>query len=81
MGRFSRDVRVGPSRMGKVLFVFGKEKQPIQVLNIDTGEVYPSLTKAGEALGYLSGLNAPAEAYENETEFMRRGYRLKLVLY
>lgn len=54
-------------------------QEAVKVMNLDTKEVYPSLTEAGYRLGYLSTLKVPANAWDGEVEFTRRGVRLKIV--
>lgn len=52
--------------------------RPVEIVNLDTGEVYRSISEAGRAFGYLSKLPIPKEVRENGGEFMVRGYRLRI---
>lgn len=55
------------------------EQKAVRVKNLDSGEVYSSLTEAGYRLGYLSTLKVPPHAWEDDAEFTRRGVRLKII--
>lgn len=56
------------------------ERRPTKIMNVETGEVYPSLTAAGYKLGYLTTLKLPPHVLDDpEAEFTRRGVRLKIV--
>jgi hypothetical protein len=60
-------------------YQLGLMKEPVRVLNLDTGEEYPSLTEAGRRLDYTSALTIPRGRRESGYEFQSRGYRLRLV--
>lgn len=55
------------------------QSKPIQILNIDTGEIYKSLQDAGRKLGYLTPLHLPEYGYEPGVEFVRKGVRLRIL--
>lgn len=57
----------------------GREKRPIRIKNLDTGEVYQSANEAGRKLGLLSNVYIPRRARESGAEWRSGGYRLKLV--
>jgi hypothetical protein len=57
----------------------GLVKEPVRVLNLDTGEEYQSLNEAGRRLGYTSAITIPKGKRVSGYEFQSRGYRLKLV--
>lgn len=60
-------------------YALGLMRQPVKVLNLDTGETYSSLNEAGRKLGYLSAITLPKGTREKGDEFQSRGFRLRLV--
>lgn len=53
----------------------GLLRRPVRILNLTTGEEYPSRQAAGRALGYLAALVVPKQG----GVFERKGYQLQVV--
>jgi hypothetical protein len=54
------------------------ERPPVRVKNLDTGEVYSSLTEAGRKLGFLSNLKVPKKVGPGD-RFEKGGVSLELM--
>lgn len=54
-------------------------RKSIQIYNLTTGELYPSLTVAGRKLGFLSNLIVPEHLRDGNSAFWRAGYELIVI--
>lgn len=54
------------------------ERAPIRIKNLDTGEVYASLTEAGRKLGLLSNLKLPKNIGPGD-QFEKGGFQLEFM--